>query len=32
MASLRKKGLRPAEDIPDCVREGIKLRITVEML
>ncbi len=32
MDSLRKKGLRPAEGIPDYVREGIKLRITVEVL
>lgn len=29
---FRKKGLRPAEGIPDCVREGTKLRITVEVL
>ena len=32
MDDLRKKGLRPAEGIPDCVREGTKLRITVEVL
>lgn len=32
METLRKKGLRPAEGIPDCVREGVKLRITVEVL
>ena len=32
MENLRKKGLRPAEGIPDCVREGTKLRITVEVL
>ena len=29
---LRKKGLRPAEGQPDGVREGVRLRITVEVL
>lgn len=29
---LRKKGLRPVEGVPDGVREGVKLRITVEIL
>lgn len=29
---LRKKGLRPEEGIPDSIREGVKLRITVEVL
>jgi len=29
---LRKKGLRPVEGVPDGVREGVKLRITVEVL
>ena len=29
---LRKKGLRPAEGMPDFVREGTRLRITVEVL
>ena len=32
LSDLSKKGLRPAEGIPDCVREGTKLRITVEVL
>jgi hypothetical protein len=30
--NLRDKGLRPAEGIPDCVRDGVKLRVTVEVL
>lgn len=29
---LRKKGLRPVEGVPDSIREGTKLRITVEVL
>lgn len=29
---LRKKGLRPVEGVPDGTREGVKLRITVEVL
>jgi hypothetical protein len=29
---LRSKGLQPADDVPDIVREGVKLRITVEVL
>ncbi len=29
---LRQKGLRPVEGVPDGVREGVKLRITVEVL
>ena len=29
---LRKKGLRPVEGVPDGIREGVKLHITVEML
>jgi len=32
LAKLRKKGLRPIEGAPDGVREGVKLRITVEVL
>lgn len=30
--TMRKKGLRPAEGVPDHEREGTKLRITVEIL
>lgn len=29
---LRSQGLQPADDVPDIVREGVKLRITVEVL
>jgi hypothetical protein len=29
---LRSKGLQPADGVPDIVREGVKLRITVEVL
>ena len=29
---LREKGLRPIEGAPDGMREGVKLRITVEVL
>jgi hypothetical protein len=29
---LRNKGLQPADGVPDIVREGVKLRITVEVL
>jgi hypothetical protein len=29
---LRNQGLQPADDVPDIVREGVKLRITVEVL
>jgi hypothetical protein len=29
---LRKRGLRPAEGVPDCEREGVRVRITLEVL
>jgi len=32
MDELRKKGLRPAEGQPDGKREGVRLRVTVEVL
>ena len=32
LSKLRKKGLQPAEGMPDSIREGVKLRITVEVL
>ena len=31
-ASLRDQGLQPADGEPDLVREGQKIRITVEMI
>jgi hypothetical protein len=32
LEELRKQGMRPAEGQPDYVREGVRLRITVEVL
>ncbi len=32
LQKLREKKLRPVEGVPDGVREGVKLRITVEVL
>jgi len=32
MSSLRERGLAPAEGEPDIVREGVRLRIEVEIL
>lgn len=32
LEDLRKRQLRPAEGVPDFEREGVRLRITVEVL
>ena len=32
LAQLREQGLRPAKGEPDLLREGMKLRITIEVL
>ena len=32
LEELREKGLQPADGKPDMIREGVKLRITVEVL
>jgi len=29
---MRKKGLRPAEGVPDYEREGVRVRISIEVL